>query len=157
MRFRREMSHDVGADDQTIPSLVFHVSREVRTALERQLTSHGITAQQATLARLLRAWERKKRPSPFQIAGRLGTDGAGMSRLLDRLEAKGVVVRQIAAGDRRSISIELTETGRAIAARATPAFQVVNKQLLEGFTPKEVEQLTSMLLRLRENARKLDR
>jgi DNA-binding MarR family transcriptional regulator len=33
----------------------------------------------------------------------------------------------------------------------------VNQQLLEGFSEKEAEQLRSMLRRLRENARKLDR
>ena len=157
MRLRRGLPLDEGVHEDSVPGLIFLLSREVRTALERQLTTHGITARQATLARLLRAWERKQRPSPFQIAGRLGTDGAGMTRLLDRLEAKGIVVRQIAAGDRRSISIELTETGKQIAARATPAFHLVSERLLEGFTSKEVEQLTSMLMRLRENARKLER
>ena len=143
--------------DETVATLVFHAARDVRVALERQLSSHGITAQQATLARLLRHWERKKKPSPFQIAARLGTDGAGMSRLIDRLEAKGVVVRHEGSGDRRSIYIELTASGLAIAKKAAPRFQSVNKQLLEGFTEREVEQLTGMLRRLGDNARRLSK
>ena len=142
---------------ETIATLVFHVARDVRAALERKLSSHGITSQQATLARLLRAWERKNKPSPFQIAARLGTDGAGMTRLIDRLEAKGVVVRHAGSGDRRLISIELTATGLAIAKKATPTFQTVNRQLLEGFTDHDVEQLTDMLRRLRDNARRMGR
>jgi DNA-binding MarR family transcriptional regulator len=148
----RSVSGD-GCD--TIATLVFHVAREMRTALERKLSSHGVTAQQATLARLLRAWERKKKPSPFQVAARLGTDGAGMTRLIDRLEAKGVVVRKVGIGDRRLISIELTATGLAIAKKAAPTFENVNRQLLEGFTEPEVEQLTDMLRRLGDNARRL--
>lgn len=144
-------------EDKTIAALVFHVARDVRVALERRLASHGITRQQATLARLLRAWARKKKPSQFQIAARLGTDGAGMTRLIDRLEAKGVVVRHVDSGDRRLISIELTATGLAIARKATPTFQSVNRQLLEGFTEREVEQLTDMLRRLGDNARRLSR
>ena len=158
--------------EETVATLVFHTARDVRTALERQLSNHGITAQQATLARLLRAWERRKRsdsswmprrpprperPSPFQIAPRLGTDGAGMTRLIDRLEAKGLVVRQNSDGDRRSISIELTATGLAIVKKAAPTFQGVNRQLLKGFTRKEVVDLTEMLRRLRENARGLSK
>jgi len=141
--------------DDTVASLVFHTARDLRTALERQLANHGITAQQATLARLLRAWKRKQRPSPFQIAARLGTDGAGMNRLIDRLEAKGVVVRHVGSGDRRLISIELTATGLAIARAAAPTFQSVDRQVLEGFTKPEVEQLTNLLQRLRKNARGL--
>lgn len=151
-----DLDRSLAADDgDSIAALVFQTAREVRTALQRKLSSHGVTAQQATLARLLRAWQRKKKPSPFQIAARLGTDGAGMTRLIDRLEAKGVVVRQVGSGDRRLISIELTPTGLAIAKRAAPTFQSVNRQLLEGFTEQEVEQLTGMLRRIGDNARSL--
>jgi DNA-binding MarR family transcriptional regulator len=142
---------------ESIATLVFHVARDVRVALERQLSSHGVTAQQATLARMLRAWQRKKRPSPFQIAPRLGTDGAGMTRLIDRLEAKGVVVRHVGGRDRRLITIELTDTGIAIAKKAAPTFQSVNRQLLDGFTEQEVQHLTDMLQRLLRNARSLAR
>src|SRR2546428_2810507 len=85
-------------EGESIATLVFHVARDVRVALERQLSSHGITAQQASLARLLRAWERKKKPSPFQIAARLGTDGARMTRPIDRLGAPG---RCLPPGGRR--------------------------------------------------------
>ena len=142
-------------EGETIATLIFHVARDVRVALERQLSSHGITSQQASLARLLRAWKRKNKPSPFQIAARLGTDGAGMTRLIDRLEAKGVVVRHVGGADRRLITIELTATGIAIAKKAAPTFQSVNRQLLEGFTEHEVELLTTMLRRLGDNARSL--
>ncbi len=152
-------------DDDSVSALVFHLTRDMRNALERRMASHGITAQQATLARLLRGWERKKksgwparpeRPArQLEIAARLGTDGAGMTRLIDRLEAKGVVIRRPMAGDRRFITIELTETGKAIAGRAAPQLEQLNRQLLAGFTETEVEQLTSLLKRLRENARKM--
>ncbi len=154
--------------EDTVPSLLFHVAREVKTALERQLSSHGITAQQATLARMLRHWERRRkrawrrRPEmperpvhPFEIAARLGTDGAGMTRLIDRLEKKGLVIRQTGDGDRRLVVVELTGTGKAIAERSAPSFQVVNRRLLEGFSEAEAEQLRGMLQRLRENARKM--
>jgi DNA-binding MarR family transcriptional regulator len=78
-----------------------------------------------------------------------------MTRLIDRLEAKGVVVRKVGIGDRRLISIELTATGLAIAKKAAPTFETVNRQLLDGFTDREVEQLTGMLRRLSDNARRL--
>src|SRR3989441_4096965 len=119
-------------EGESIATLVFHVARDVRVALERQLSSHGITAQQASLARLLRAWERKKKPSPFQIAARLGTDGAGMTRLIDRLEAKGVVVRHVGGGDRRVITIELTDTRMGVAQKAAPTVPNGKRQLLQG-------------------------
>lgn len=144
--------------EDTIQSLVFQVTREVKLALERELSSHGITAQQATLTRLLRHWERKKKRTWLrrpEIATRLGTDGAGMTRLIDRLEKKGLVVRMTGEGDRRLVVVELTETGKAVAARSTPTFQLVNRRLLEGFSETDVDQLRSLLGRLRDNARKM--
>ena len=154
--------------DDTIQSLIFHVTREVKHALERELSSHGITAQQATLTRLLRHWQRKskrawpespdapeKHAHPVAIAARLGTDGAGMTRLIDRLEKKGLVVRLTGEGDRRLVVVELTDTGKAIAQRSAPSFQIVNRRLLEGFSETEVVQLRSLLGRLRDNARKM--
>jgi DNA-binding MarR family transcriptional regulator len=78
-----------------------------------------------------------------------------MTRLIDRLEKKGLVVRQTREGDRRLVVVELTETGKAIAARSAPSFQVVNRRLLEGFSEAEADQLRAMLQRLRENARKM--
>src|SRR2546427_11071663 len=106
-------------EGESIATLVFHVARDVRVALERQLSSHGITAQQASLARLLRAWERKKKPSPFQIAARLGTDGAGMTRLIDTLEAQGAGVRPVGGGARPVVSLSRTDSGAAAAAGAS--------------------------------------
>src|SRR5258708_11269108 len=100
-----DVERSAAADDgDSIAALVFLTAREVRTALQRKLSSHGVTARQATLARLLRAWQRKKKASPFQIAARLGTDGAGMTRLIDRLEAKGGGGREMGGGDRRVVS-----------------------------------------------------
>src|SRR5258707_6791365 len=129
-----DVERSAAADDgDSIAALVFLTAREVRTALQRKLSSHGVTAQQATLARLLRAWQRKKKPSPFQIAARLGTDGAGMTRLIDRLEAKGVVVRQVGGGDRRVISVELPAPGLAGRKKTNPSVLSVNPQQLHGF------------------------
>ncbi|HET7466179.1 MAG TPA: MarR family transcriptional regulator [Candidatus Dormibacteraeota bacterium] len=153
---------------ETIQSLIFQVTRDVKLALEREVSSHGITAQHATLTRLLRHWQRRskraerERPNvpdgpahPLAIAARLGTDGAGMTRLIDRLEKKGLVVRVTGEGDRRLVVVELTETGKAIAARSEPTFQLVNRRLLDGFSEAEVGQLRSLLGRLRANARKM--
>jgi len=134
--------------------LVFQLARNVRAAIERQLVSEGITSRQAQLALLLHSWSRKE-TSPHQVAGRLGTDNAGMTRLLDRLEAKGLIVRRDSPTDRRSIAIGLTKAGRELAPRVAPAFRRVHESLLVGFSDGEVEQLTALLARLAENARNL--
>src|SRR5260221_2694605 len=76
-------------DEEAVSTLIFHLGREVRTALDRRFESHGITSQQAALLLLSRLL---KEPSPIKMAARLGTDAAGMTRLLDRLERKQLIV-----------------------------------------------------------------
>ena len=106
-------------DEVAVSTLVFHLGRELRTALDRRFESHGITSQQAALLLLSRLL---KEPSPIKMAARLGTDAAGMTRLLDRLESKGLVRRHRHPDDRRSIVIEVTEEGQALLPRVGPAF-----------------------------------
>lgn len=141
-------------EEEAISSLVFHLGRELRTALDRRLTGQGITSQQAALLLLSRLL---KEPSPMKMADRLGTDTAGMTRLLDRLESKGLVIRRMNAGDRRSVVVELGPKSKDLLPRLFPAFRQVNKGLLDGFDEAELEQLHLMLRRLLKNARNLNR
>jgi DNA-binding MarR family transcriptional regulator len=129
--------------------LVQQVARELSTALDRQLAPFDLTAQQAAL--LLRA--ARQETSPSQLKALLGTDTAGMTRLLDRLEAKGLLKRRRHPDDRRSIVIELTDATRALIPRVAPIFKRVNGQLLAGFTEPEVAQLTTTLQRMLDNLR----
>ena len=81
----------------------------------------------------------------------VGTDTAGMTKLLDRLEAKGLVERRPNPSDRRSVVIEPTERGLALVPELTPVFGEVARQLFAGFADDEVANLTSSLRRMGEN------
>ncbi|MEV0969925.1 MarR family winged helix-turn-helix transcriptional regulator [Microtetraspora glauca] len=128
-------------------SLINQVGRDLRTAVEGLLTPYGVTSQQAAL--LLQA--ARGETSPNRLAPHLGTDTAGMTRLLDRLEAKGLIRRRRHADDRRSIVVEVTEEGRALVPRLAPVFGRVSVQLLSGFSEEEVRQLAGMLRRMLDN------
>ncbi len=128
-------------------SLIHQVGRELGTALERQLAPYGITAQQAAL--LLHAGRQETGPS--QLMTQLGTDTAGMTKLLDRLEDKGLLRRRRHPDDRRAIIIELTDQGRALVPRLPPIFGRVTRQLLTGFSTDEISQLMAMLQRMLDN------
>ena len=141
-------------DEERVSSLLFHIGRELRTALDRRLEAHGLTSQQAgllLLSRLLRE------PNPIRMAARLGTDTAGMTRLIDRLEAKGLVARKISPDDRRSIVVVLGPRSKHVLPRLVPTFKTVETGLLDGFDASEGRQLNSMLRRLLKNTRKLNK
>src|SRR6266567_3382989 len=140
-------------DEVAVSTLIFHLGREVRTALDRRFESHGITSQQAALLLLSRLL---KEPSPIKMAARLGTDAAGMTRLLDRLERKQLIVRRVRPDDRRFVVVELGPRSRRVLPRLIPEFKWAENGLLDGFKKSEVDQLNKMLRRLLQNARRLN-
>jgi DNA-binding MarR family transcriptional regulator len=127
-------------------SLLQRTAKELSTALERALAPFDVTAQQAALLLRLRT-----ETVPSRLAVALGTDTAGMTRLLDRLEDKALVRRTRHPSDRRSVQIELTETGTALVPRLAPAFGTIMRRLFDGFAEEELQQLTGMLGRMLDN------
>ena len=82
----------------------------------------------------------------------LAYDPGAMTRLLDRLEAKGIVRRARSPEDRRTIQLELTDSGKALYPKIISAMVDVNNSLLQGFSQEEVSQLEGYLRRMLANA-----
>ena len=67
--------------------------------------------------------------SASMIAKYILVKSSTVTGIIDRLELKGLVTRSRNTADRRVITIELTETGKALAQAAPPPIQ---HQLMEG-------------------------
>jgi DNA-binding MarR family transcriptional regulator len=79
-------------------------------------------------------------------------DAGAMTRMLDRLETKGLIRRSRCLDDRRVVYLELTEEGhRAFPRMRTVSMGVLN-HFLRGFTQAEARQLESYLTRMLDNA-----
>jgi MarR family transcriptional regulator, multiple antibiotic resistance protein MarR len=79
-------------------------------------------------------------------------DPGAMTRLLDRLEKKGVLRRVRAKADRRTVRLELTAAGRRLYPRIVAALVEVFNRLLRGFSKSEVRRLEVLLKRMVANA-----
>lgn len=121
----------------------------VATAVEQELEPTGLTHAQwiplfklavqpgATVAELARLCE---------------LDAGAMTRLLDRLEAKGLCQRERSSEDRRVVRLALTEQGRAVAEQIPVALSNVQNAYLAGFSREEWLLLKSFLSRILDNA-----
>jgi MarR family transcriptional regulator, 2-MHQ and catechol-resistance regulon repressor len=121
----------------------------VRGSLETYLAGQtGLLPEDAeVLALLARAPEQRLRMVDVSAALRLSK--SGVTRLVDRLAAQGLVIRAACPTDRRVIWAMLTEEGRATAAAAAPAVAAGLAQLLAGhLSPAELEALTDALRRV---------
>ncbi len=79
-------------------------------------------------------------------------DPGAMTRLIDRLEKKGVLRRVRAKTDRRTVRLELTAEGRKLYPKILAALVEVFNRLLHGFSKSEVHVLTQLLQRMLANA-----
>jgi DNA-binding MarR family transcriptional regulator len=127
--------------------LLNRVGRELAAFTDRRLREVGLTSQQAAL--LLHA-SRDAR-TPTELAAELGTDTAGMTRLLDRVAAMGLVERVRHPVDRRSVTVGLTERGRALLPELGPIFGRVTSRVFAGFTDEEVATTSALLGRMLDN------
>lgn len=134
--------------DESVGWLMKRALMSVAQAADRRLEPKGIThAQWAPLFML----QRCRASTVAELARETQSDPGAMTRLLDRLEAKGFCRRQRSTDDRRVVRIELTAEGEA-AAREVPAVlsQVLNEHLV-GFSKTEWSQLKDMLKRMVTN------
>ncbi len=72
----------------------------------------------------------------------------GITYLVDRLEARGLLERQACPGDRRARFAALTSEGQAFVARIFPAHRDVILRALSGLSTAEAVRVTGLLKRL---------
>jgi DNA-binding MarR family transcriptional regulator len=112
-------------------SRLLQLARELRTALDQAFAPIGLTSQQAGL--LIHVYTGVT--SPKEVAELLGTDSAGMTRMVDRLAVKDLLDRTPDPGDRRAIALRLTPTGSRLVRNLPPIFEQVAGRLTAGVDP----------------------
>jgi DNA-binding MarR family transcriptional regulator len=90
-----------------------------------------------------------------ELARECQLDGGAMTRLLDRLEAKGLVARVRSSEDRRVVNLELTKEGREAAKDIPKVLCTVQNAFLQGLAVEEWQQLKNLLRRILDNGMKL--
>ena len=130
------------------------VSRELRTLADRNLAPLGLTMQQAEI--LIAAFLHGEK-GPRHLTSLVLTDEAGVSRLVDRLEAKGLVRRRSSSRDRRSRALEITPSGHALIARMRRRRGVVDRHLRRGIADEEIAATRAVLLRVLANIARIPR
>ncbi|MFT8242566.1 MarR family winged helix-turn-helix transcriptional regulator [Roseomonas sp. BN140053] len=84
----------------------------------------------------------------ISLANAIGFDRTTIGGVLDRLENKGLVARQVPAHDRRSKVLLLTDAGSAILRDIQAASDRAQRRMLDPLGPAEREALMTMLSRV---------
>ncbi|MCH2173464.1 MarR family transcriptional regulator [Myxococcota bacterium] len=95
--------------------------------------------------------------SQTDLASRLGMRKAATGTLVDGLEGKGLVERTRGRSDRRVQLVSITDSGRNVVVGVDEMAEPLGKQLRKGISRPERAQLVSILQRIRENLRNIER
>ncbi|MBI5969944.1 MAG: MarR family transcriptional regulator [Deltaproteobacteria bacterium] len=90
----------------------------------------------------------KKCATVAELSVVMDGDMGAITRMIDRLEAKGLILRRRSTSDRRVVNLSLTDAGIGLMPML-PAVPVnALNDLLKGFTKKEVSQFKQFLVRI---------
>lgn len=133
----------------SIGYLVNRVRTSLFNTIDQELAPLEVTsAQYIIMAQLFYGMAE----SPSQLCQSISYDPGAMTRMIDRLEAKGVIRRVRHPQDRRALTLELTDEGKAVFPKMRLSVIRVMNRFMNGFTKIEARQLESLLQRVLANA-----
>lgn len=118
------------------------------TEMDAALKDLDITSQQMGILLSLRSG---MAATPFELSRLLGIDTGLMTRMLDKLETKGLLERSRSIEDRRVVNLKLTKAGEKVAAHLPQIVPVVLNARLRKFTRTEFEELLRLLNKFLED------
>lgn len=129
---------------------IMRVQQIVQSAVDSALKPHGLTfARYEALVLLTFA---RSSSLPMRVMGeRLQLHPTSVTNIVDRLERDGLVKRLPHPTDRRTTLVEITDDGRKRHEEATEAVTAIDFGL-HGLTPRQTEQLTDLLTKVRKAA-----
>jgi len=123
----------------------------IDTELEKDEFLGPLEVTSAQLIVIVNLAGRECATSASELCNSISYDAGAMTRMLDRLEAKGLVRRTRSPEDRRLVNLELTSDGQAAYPRLREISMRVLNHSLRDFTIDEAKSLESLLRRVAHN------
>jgi len=119
-----------------------------RDLLQGILRKFDLQQQHYNILRILKG-KHPEPVSPGYIKDVMLDKGTDLTRLLDKLERKSLIIRKLCPSNRRKIDINLTERGLELLENIRPVFNEQNKFISEHLSSEEAQQLSDLLDKLR--------
>lgn len=117
--------------------------------LDAHLEGEGVTAAQFKVLIIVTQYQVD---TPAELCRYLGLDSGSMTRMLDRLEHKGLILRNRCPDDRRQVRLALTAGGQRLADRVPEVGAAAMNELVGVLQPEELQTLEGLLAKVLLNA-----
>jgi len=145
-RLREEIKQTKPFHDRAHAAMLalMRTADESRRFAEALITPTGISAEQYNVLRILRGAGEKGLPT-LEIAARLLERNPGITRLVDKLEAKELICRARCATDRRQVFCTITPAGLKLLEELDEPARTQYKFLFRGLSGEQIDQLIDLL------------
>jgi DNA-binding MarR family transcriptional regulator len=134
--------------DRSLAFLIHDIARMMRKEIDKRMARQSLTRSQWwVLAHLFR----DDGITQTRLAEVLEVGMVTLSGLLLRLEEKCLVQRRADPSDRRAKLVYLTRKARNISAKVEPDAEALRRQVFEGFSQSEHDQVLDLLTRIKQN------
>ena len=127
---------------QSVGFLLTKARNLITAEMDTALKDLDITGPQMGI---ILAMQRGQAATPFELSKMLSVDTGLMTRMLDKLETKGLLERSRSVDDRRVVNLALTKKGEEIAGEIPKIAPEVLNARLKKFTKAEFEELCRLL------------
>jgi DNA-binding MarR family transcriptional regulator len=136
---------DLDTDAIALIGRLMRASRLLQLEVERSLAMFDLTINEFNTLNALRRAGPPHRLSPKDVGVSLLFSSGGLTKLLERLESRGLVAREPNPDDGRGVFVSLTPAGKKLQEEAMAAHQVNEEELLKPLTRVQREDLNSIL------------
>jgi DNA-binding MarR family transcriptional regulator len=145
--WRRERP-DLDVSPLEVLSRVTRLARHLDRARRTAFTERGLETWEFDVLSALRRAGTPYQLSPGQLLTQTLVTSGTMTNRIDRLTAKGLVVRGPDPSDRRGVLVRLTDTGREIADAAMAGLLKNERDLLAALSDRRLAELADLLREL---------
>ncbi|MFI5001078.1 MAG: MarR family winged helix-turn-helix transcriptional regulator [Reyranellales bacterium] len=145
-------------DRGLLPTLLGYALRRTQSAVFADFAATFVKAGEALTPGefgLLVLVERNPGLSQMALARALGIDRSTLVPILDRLQARGFLVRRASPTDGRTHALALTPSGEKALARFARLVRAHEKHIARSLSAAETRALIALLEKVRSNARSL--
>jgi MarR family transcriptional regulator, transcriptional regulator for hemolysin len=133
--------------------LIARLGRAWRREADQALADHGLS--QATALPLAVLARSGKSIRQGVLAEEMGIEGPSLVRLIDLLQAEGLVERREDPTDRRAKTLHLTEAGEAKVEETNRVLRRVRASLLKDIEPDDLAATFDALQRIEQRANRM--
>jgi DNA-binding MarR family transcriptional regulator len=139
--------------DHAVPALVARAGMRMGQAFSKQLKAFDLNLAEW---RVCASLHHRPHQRLSELAQNTAAEPSTLSRTVDSLMQRKVLVRDRSGEDGRALALSLTAEGVALTERIIPLAHLYERVAVAGISKQQVEQLKEMLRRVYDNMALLD-